>query len=187
VKIELFVGTGRERSESTNGGHDPVSGLLGRRPDVSVELSPTWGEPLRQLLHAAAGALRAMSPHTAALVDAIERTARDGGSPEGGDAAFVVVVSGSVPPPEDQAPTIAGGMGMTTFQPSALTQVEREILARVASGQTDGQIGTAMFMSRRTVQNHLRRIREKTGLLTRAELILWASTLPEIRADVLQT
>ena len=109
-----------------------------------------------------------MSPQTAALVDAIERTARQASSAEGGDAPFVVVVSGSAPPTGDQAPTVAGGVGMTTFKPPALTQLEREILSRVASGQTDGQIATALFMSRRTVQNHLHRIREKTGLLSRA-------------------
>ena len=142
-----------------------------------MELSPTWAEPLSQLLHAAEGLLRTMSPQTAALVDAVERTARHAGSAEGGDTPFVVVVAGSAPPSGDQAPTVGGGVGMTTVKPSALTRLEREILWRVASGQTDGQLATALFMSRRTVQNHLHRIREKTGLLTRAELILWASTL----------
>ena len=177
MKIELFVGTGPERSESATTGHDPASRLLGRRPDVSVELSAAWAEPLSQLLHAAEGLLRTMSPQTAALVDAVERTARHAGSAEGGDTPFVVVVAGSALPSGAQAPVVAGEVGMTTVKPPALTQLEREILRRVASGHTDGEIGTALFMSRRTVQNHLHRIREKTGLLTRAELIGWASTL----------
>ena len=177
MKIELFVGTGPEGTESANTGHDPASRLLGRPPDVSVELSPTWVEPLSQLLHAAEGLLRAMSPQTAALVDAVERTAQHAGGAEGVDTPFVVVVAGSALASGDQAPTVAGGVGMTTVNPPALTQLEREILWRVASGQTDGQLATALFMSRRTVQNHLHRIREKTGLPTRAELIRWASTL----------
>ena len=180
MKIELFVGTGTERSESADTGHDSASRLLGRRPDVSVELSSTWAEPLGQVLHAAERVLRAMSPQSAALVDAIERTARHASSAVDGDAPFIVVVSGSAPPTGDQAPTVAGGVGMTTFKPPVLTQLEREILSRVSRGQTDRQIATGLFMSRRTVQNHLHRIREKTGLLSRAELIRWAARAPKL-------
>ena len=56
-----------------------------------------------------------------------------------------------------------------------LTVLERSIVDRVAGGETDGQIAEALYMSRRTVQNHLSRIRRKTGLRTRAELIRWSS------------
>jgi DNA-binding NarL/FixJ family response regulator len=51
---------------------------------------------------------------------------------------------------------------------------ELEILRLVADGLTDNEIGTRMFISPRTVQNHLTRIREKTGLRRRAELARWA-------------
>lgn len=51
---------------------------------------------------------------------------------------------------------------------------EVEILRLVVQGKTDVEIGAALFISPRTVQNHLTRIREKTGLRRRSELTRWA-------------
>jgi DNA-binding NarL/FixJ family response regulator len=51
---------------------------------------------------------------------------------------------------------------------------ELEILRLVADGLTDNEIGKQLYISPRTVQNHLTRIREKTGLRRRAELSRWA-------------
>jgi DNA-binding NarL/FixJ family response regulator len=51
---------------------------------------------------------------------------------------------------------------------------ELEILRLVADGLTDNEIGKQLYISPRTVQNHLTRIREKTGLRRRAELARWA-------------
>lgn len=53
---------------------------------------------------------------------------------------------------------------------TALSQREREVLAMVASGRTDEQVATALFISVKTVHSHLDRIRDKTGLRRRAEL-----------------
>jgi len=51
---------------------------------------------------------------------------------------------------------------------------ELEILRLVSDGLTDNEIGKQLFISPRTVQNHLTRIREKTGLRRRSELARWA-------------
>ena len=51
---------------------------------------------------------------------------------------------------------------------------ELEVLRGVAQGKTDIEIGEELFISPRTVQNHLTRIREKTGLRRRSELTRWA-------------
>jgi len=51
---------------------------------------------------------------------------------------------------------------------------EHEILRLLAGGCTDKEIAATVFISPRTVQNHLTRIREKTGLRRRAELTRWA-------------
>jgi DNA-binding NarL/FixJ family response regulator len=51
---------------------------------------------------------------------------------------------------------------------------ELDILRLVAQGLTDHEIGRQLFISPRTVQNHLTRIREKTGLRRRSELTRWA-------------
>ena len=57
----------------------------------------------------------------------------------------------------------------------SLTVREREILRLVCDGFTDGEIGRRLFVSMRTVQNDLRRIRDKTGLERRSELVRWAA------------
>ena len=51
---------------------------------------------------------------------------------------------------------------------------ELEVLRLVVQGKTDNEIGKELFISPRTVQNHLTRIREKTGLRRRSELTRWA-------------
>ena len=55
-----------------------------------------------------------------------------------------------------------------------LGEREHEVLRLVAGGATDREIAETLFISPRTVQNHLTRIREKTGLRRRAELTRWA-------------
>jgi DNA-binding NarL/FixJ family response regulator len=57
---------------------------------------------------------------------------------------------------------------------NALTGREQEVLKLVAQGHTDKQIADVMYVSPRTVQNHLMRIRDKTGLRRRSELTRWA-------------
>jgi DNA-binding NarL/FixJ family response regulator len=56
-----------------------------------------------------------------------------------------------------------------------LGQREQEVLKLVAQGGTDREVGTRLYISPRTVQNHLARIREKTGLRRRSELAAWAA------------
>jgi DNA-binding NarL/FixJ family response regulator len=51
---------------------------------------------------------------------------------------------------------------------------ELEVLQLVVRGKTDNEIAGALFVSPRTVQNTLARVREKTGLRRRSELTRWA-------------
>ncbi|ADB48599.1 response regulator [Conexibacter woesei] len=55
-----------------------------------------------------------------------------------------------------------------------LTATEHEVLRLVAQGMTDRQIAERLFVSPRTVQNHLARIREKTSMRRRSDLARWA-------------
>jgi DNA-binding NarL/FixJ family response regulator len=50
---------------------------------------------------------------------------------------------------------------------------ELDVLRLVVQGKTDNEIAMALFISPRTVQNNLARIREKTGLRRRSELTRW--------------
>lgn len=51
---------------------------------------------------------------------------------------------------------------------------ELDVMCLVMQGMTDNEIGKELFISPRTVQNHLTRIREKTGKRRRSELTRWA-------------
>ena len=55
-----------------------------------------------------------------------------------------------------------------------LGEREHQILRLLARGHTDKEIAATIYISPRTVQNHLTRIREKTGLRRRTELTRWA-------------
>jgi DNA-binding NarL/FixJ family response regulator len=51
---------------------------------------------------------------------------------------------------------------------------ELDILRLVSRGMTDNEIGAELYLSPRTVQNHLSRMREKIGVRRRSELARWA-------------
>jgi pSer/pThr/pTyr-binding forkhead associated (FHA) protein len=55
-------------------------------------------------------------------------------------------------------------------QATDLSEREREVLALVAGGFTDREVGEQLSISTSTVRSHLDRIGEKTGLRRRAEL-----------------
>jgi DNA-binding NarL/FixJ family response regulator len=64
--------------------------------------------------------------------------------------------------------------GETDSLQNQLSTRELEVLRLVAMGYTDRQIAEEIYVSPRTVQNHLARIRDKTGLRRRSELTRWA-------------
>jgi DNA-binding NarL/FixJ family response regulator len=94
------------------------------------------------------------------------------------DAVITVHGGGSV-----IAPHLAGHLlrqyqkaakGDTADLRNTLSTREQEVLRHVAQGLTDRQIASTMYVSPRTVQNHLARVRDKTGLRRRSELTRWA-------------
>jgi DNA-binding NarL/FixJ family response regulator len=59
--------------------------------------------------------------------------------------------------------------------PPRLPWRELRMLVFVCEGRTDAEICSALGVSRRTVQNDLARIRQKTGAANRAEMARWAT------------
>lgn len=55
-----------------------------------------------------------------------------------------------------------------------LSRREREILARIAAGCTNIEIGRQLFISEKTVRNHVTRIFDKLGVRSRAQAIVFA-------------
>jgi two-component system NarL family response regulator len=96
------------------------------------------------------------------------------------EAVITVHAGGTVVPPQlagevlrDYGRAPSNGDAHAVARP-LLTVRERDILTMVSRGLTDKEIAAAMFVSPRTVQNGLARIREKTGGGRRAELARWA-------------
>jgi DNA-binding NarL/FixJ family response regulator len=58
-----------------------------------------------------------------------------------------------------------------------LSERERQILAAVVSGQSNSEIGAALFVSEKTVRNSLTRIFEKLGVRTRTQAAVLARDL----------
>lgn len=57
---------------------------------------------------------------------------------------------------------------------AALTERERKVLSLVAAGLSNGEIAAKLFLSEKTVRNHLTRIFDKLGVQTRSRAIVVA-------------
>jgi len=68
-----------------------------------------------------------------------------------------------------------GAPGPRAGSRSLLGQRECEVLRLVAQGMTDDEISAELSISPRTVQAHLARVRDKTGVRRRSQLARWAS------------
>jgi pimeloyl-ACP methyl ester carboxylesterase/DNA-binding CsgD family transcriptional regulator len=68
----------------------------------------------------------------------------------------------------------AAGTGEQEGRLASLSPRERDILARIAKGCTNVEIGRQLFISEKTVRNHVTRIFEKLGVHSRAQAIVRA-------------
>jgi DNA-binding NarL/FixJ family response regulator len=133
-------------------------------PQISV-LVVTGSESPEQLLDAVAGG---------ALGYLSKRVAGE----ELRQAVITTFGGGSVLAPDLAAGLVreysAGQRGEGSSVRPLLAGREMDVLRLVADGLTDNEIGAQLYISPRTVQNHLTRIREKTGLRRRSALARWA-------------
>jgi DNA-binding NarL/FixJ family response regulator len=67
---------------------------------------------------------------------------------------------------------------------SVLTEREREVLALVAAGMSNEQIGAALFMSPLTAKTHVNRTMAKLGARDRAQLVITAYETGLVRAGL---
>jgi DNA-binding NarL/FixJ family response regulator len=68
-----------------------------------------------------------------------------------------------------------GGGGAVPRSTAGLSERERQVLRLLADGMTDDEISRELTISPRTVQAHLARVRDKTGVRRRSELARWAT------------
>jgi DNA-binding CsgD family transcriptional regulator len=91
--------------------------------------------------------------------------------------ADVIALVTAVAGPDLWAPasaSSAAAQAATGGPAGTLSDREREIVALLAGGATDGQIADRLFLSVNTVRSHLERIRDKTGARRRTELARYA-------------
>jgi len=67
---------------------------------------------------------------------------------------------------------------------SVLTEREREVLALVAAGMTNDQIGAALYISPATAKTHVNRTMAKLGARDRAQLVIIAYETGLVRAGL---
>ena len=67
--------------------------------------------------------------------------------------------------------------GMPPGSGAYLTPRQIEVLELTACGLSGKQIASRLGISRRTVEDHFTRMRERTGTRTTSELVCWATAL----------
>jgi DNA-binding NarL/FixJ family response regulator len=75
------------------------------------------------------------------------------------------------------APGRAGPPGRTSAAARPVTPLserETEVVAAIATGRTNQEIGAGLFISLSTVKSHLASIQQKLGLRNRVEIAAWA-------------
>ena len=55
-----------------------------------------------------------------------------------------------------------------------LTEREREVVALIGQGKTNGEIAVELVLSKRTVEKHVANILSKLELTSRAQIVRWA-------------
>ncbi len=79
-----------------------------------------------------------------------------------------------VPPPAPGARTAGGAPGGPDALPDGLTAREGEVLALIADGLSNSEIGERLLLGRATVKTHVNRIFAKTGVRDRAQAVRYA-------------
>ena len=88
-------------------------------------------------------------------------------------ARAMAAAAGSAPPAPPAAPSVSVATPRGTLA-EPLTQRERDVLAALASGASNKQIGASLGMSPKTVMHHSVAIYHKTGVRGRAAATAWA-------------
>ena len=143
-----------------------IEHLLDELPDLQVLVMSASGERDDVLRAMKAGAkgylLKAASK--AELIDGVRRTAA-------GDAVFTPGLAGLVLGEFRRMVSTARSLNQ---EGPVLTSREIEVLRRVAKGMAYREIADELFVSHRTVQNHVHNVLRKLQLHNRVELTLYA-------------
>jgi DNA-binding NarL/FixJ family response regulator len=153
-----------------------------RWPAVRVLILTTFDdqEYVIKGIRAGAKGYQLKDASAAELLDAI-RVVHAGGSPLQPSVAAKLVAHVAQPdtsshPTEPSQPTQPSATVPSSVVPygEELTEREREILAHIARGASNREIGEALFITEGTVKNHVSSILSKLLLRDRTQAALWA-------------
>jgi DNA-binding NarL/FixJ family response regulator len=65
-------------------------------------------------------------------------------------------------------------MGRKSLRVDELTPRELDVMRRIATGEENAAIAKNLFVSEKTVQNHISHIRSKLDIHTRAQIVVYA-------------
>ncbi len=143
-----------------------IQTLLQEFPDIHVLVLSASGEREDVLRAVKAGAKGYLvkSASRAEVIDGVRRTAE-------GDAVFTPGLAGQV---LGEFRRMASVAHQRTQEGPQLTAREIDVLRRVAKGMAYREIAEELFVSHRTVQNHVQNVLRKLQLHNRVELTLYA-------------
>jgi DNA-binding NarL/FixJ family response regulator len=154
--------------------------IQARWPDVRVMMLTTFDdeEYIVEGLRAGAKGYLLKDASAEQLVQAIEAVHRGESPLQPSVAAKLVAHFTRLP--ESAAPPAPAGSASSSLpsHPAGpaddLTEREREILRLLARGDSNREIGEALFITEGTVKNHVSNILSKLGLRDRTQAALWA-------------
>jgi len=156
--------------------------ITARWPEVRIVMLTTFDdeEYIVEGLRAGAKGYLLKDTSSEQLVQAI-RAVRRGESPLQPSVAAKLVAriarSQESAPPPAPTPAYPQTTGSSAGMPlDDLTEREREILRLLAKGESNREIGEALFITEGTVKNHVSNILSKLGLRDRTQAALWART-----------
>ena len=146
-----------------HGGMEALDAFRDQLPDVEVLVLTASDNPdsLRAAMDAGAAGYLTKQTSEENLCEAVLTVARGGRAVTPALAEYVLESGGP--------PAARRGAG----RPS-LTSRQRAIVRWLSAGLTDGEIAERLFVSARTVQYEIRKVKERTGFESRTQLARWA-------------
>ena len=110
------------------------------------------------------------------LIDAV-RTIAEGDALLGPDVTRAVMQRAAETVPVDPSrPVDDDARTARAMDAAGLTDREREVLALVAAGRSNGEIAAELFLGEATVKTHVSNLLQKVGVRDRVQLVVWSHT-----------